>query len=211
METAGQRPEGVQLPARLPPLYGGSALPKSSSQKLAYMREYCAAHRDEHRARSRAYYLADTERNRLKCATYYAAHREAARADCKARYIQNRADRLAYGKRYRAQHPEYRAQQAAYLVSWRAAHPEKHQFYDQRRRDLPWEWVRLDPWPTHCHACGLLIDPARRFPDPGSESVGHEPPIAWTKTHPEYAGSLILRPEHWGCNHAKGARPDWEM
>jgi hypothetical protein len=25
-----------------------------------------------------------------------------------------------------------------------------------------------------------------------------------------YSGPLVLRPEHWSCNSAKGIRPDWE-
>ena len=46
---------------------------------------------------------------------------------------------------------------------------------------------------------------------PQGETIGHEPPVAWMLAHPGYAGPLILRPEHWSCNAAKGDRPDWEL
>jgi hypothetical protein len=44
--------------------------------------------------------------------------------------------------------------------------------------------------------------------DPMGETVGHEPPVAWARKHPEYAGPYVLRPEHWACNFQKRARPD---
>jgi hypothetical protein len=81
----------------------------------------------------------------------------------------------------------------------------------RRRREAPGNWPRLDPWPSACQACGLPIDRARTWPDPLSESLGHEPPIVWTVRHPDYEGRRVLRPEHLVCNLAKHDRPDWEI
>jgi len=87
-----------------------------------------------------------------------------------------------------------------------------------RRREAPWTWLPVSPWPSVCGVCGLPIDPSlthgreayggRKHPQ--GETIGHEPPIAWMAAHPEYDGPLLLRPEHWACNAAKGDRPDWE-
>jgi hypothetical protein len=78
----------------------------------------------------------------------------------------------------------------------------------RRRRETPGTWARLDPWPATCQVCGQGIDHALAWPNPFSESLGHEPPISWALGHPEYDGPLVLRPEHLACNVAKGARPD---
>lgn len=89
----------------------------------------------------------------------------------------------------------------------------------RRRREAPWTWTSIAPWPSQCCICGLSIDPTIRHgresmggqKHPHGETIGHEPPVAWMLAHPEYAGPLILRPEHWSCNSAKGGRPDWEI
>lgn len=81
----------------------------------------------------------------------------------------------------------------------------------RRRRETPGTWSRLLPWPAACQVCGLPIDPALAWPNPLSESLGHEPPIFWTGRHPDYDGPRVLRPEHLGCNLAKRDRPDWDL
>jgi hypothetical protein len=83
-----------------------------------------------------------------------------------------------------------------------------HEDARRRRRETPGTWARLDPWPATCQICSLPIDPALTWPNPLSESLGHEPPIFWALTHPEYDGPHVLRPEHLACNVGKGAHPD---
>jgi hypothetical protein len=78
----------------------------------------------------------------------------------------------------------------------------------RRRRETPGTWARLDPWPATCQVCGLPIDPALAWPNPLSESLGHEPPIFWALRHQQDDGPRVLRPEHLACNVAKGVRPD---
>lgn len=81
----------------------------------------------------------------------------------------------------------------------------------RRRRETPGSWPRLVPWPSTCQVCGRPLDPSVEWPDPLSESLGHEPPIFWVARHPDYDGPRVLRPEHLICNMAKRTRPDWEM
>jgi hypothetical protein len=81
------------------------------------------------------------------------------------------------------------------------------------RKELSGRYVRMDPWPTDCQVCHKPIDPSRSHSldrkDHLGSTIGHEPPMAWTRDHPEYEGPYVLRPEHWICNVLKGARPDW--
>jgi uncharacterized membrane protein YkoI len=77
-----------------------------------------------------------------------------------------------------------------------------------RRREAPFAWARVSPWPTDCMICGLPFEGS--WPDARSETIGHEPPVAWMLRHPEYDGTLILRPEHASCNIRKSDKPDWE-
>jgi hypothetical protein len=83
----------------------------------------------------------------------------------------------------------------------------------RKRRKGPYVWVPTGA--DACALCGEPIDPARKHgwgrADPLGATLGHEPPIAWLALHPEYDGPLVLRPEHWCCNMAKGTRPDWEL
>ena len=67
--------------------------------------------------------------------------------------------------------------------------------------------------PVAIHLSGLRSTSRlqRLWPDPLSESLGHEPPIRWVARHPDYDGPRVLRPEHLACNMAKHVRPDWEM
>ena len=81
----------------------------------------------------------------------------------------------------------------------------------RRRRETPGTWSRMTPWPSTCSVCHLPIDAAVRWPQPLSESLGHEPPIAWIRDHLDYEGPLVLRPEHLACNLAKHDLPDWEI
>jgi hypothetical protein len=87
----------------------------------------------------------------------------------------------------------------------------------ESRAGLP-PYPRMNPWPSDCQCCHKPIDPTRKHgrlfkgesPDPLAETVGHEPPLSWLRSHLDWDGSLILRPEHWACNMAKNRRPDWE-
>jgi hypothetical protein len=94
---------------------------------------------------------------------------------------------------------------------YRRKHPEAVQAKDLRRREASFVWERLAPWPTQCQVCGRTIDLSIPFPDQRAATLGHEPPIAWMQRHPEYAGALFVRPEHWICNLSKGDKPDWEL
>lgn len=88
----------------------------------------------------------------------------------------------------------------------------------RRRREAPWTWVPLLPWPSLCGVCHLPIDSTIKHgresqggrKHPFGETIGHEPPVAWLMAHPEHDGPLVLRPEHWACNSAKRDKPDWE-
>ena len=80
-----------------------------------------------------------------------------------------------------------------------------------RRREAPFLWRRVRPWPQDCQVCHLPMDPFLGFPRPMAATLGHEPPVAWMLRHPDYEGPLVIRPEHWSCNNAKSDRPDWEM
>src|ERR1035437_4106149 len=84
-----------------------------------------------------------------------------------------------------------------------------------KRRECEFPYARLDPWPSDCQCCHLPIDGAVKHSaivkDPMGETDGHKPPIHWADTHPEFTGPYVIRPEHWKCNHKKGARPDWEL
>ena len=94
---------------------------------------------------------------------------------------------------------------------WRKSHPAAVRAKVQRRRGLPWVWLHVDPWPLDCQICGDTLDPGLRFPHPLAETLGHEPPVAWMRLHPDHSGSLVLRPEHWSCNLRKFDKPDWEL
>lgn len=144
---------------------------------------------------------------RAWAAGHYAAHREEARALDRAWYAAHRAKTLTRRRLYNATHREERA---AYTAAYWLAHPAEKREHNRRRREAPFTYSRLDPWSDTCAICGEDLVLSHPYPDPQSVTEGHEPPIAWMSQHPEYAGPLVLRPEHWGCNAAKGDRPDWE-
>jgi hypothetical protein len=111
---------------------------------------------------------------------------------------------------YRESHStEVAAQRRVYL----AAHREevRTQWRERKRLRRASAYPRMEPWPTDCQVCGKPIDADLVYPDRLAETPGHEPPIAWLDRHPEYPGTCVIRPEHWGCNQAKGDRPDWEL
>lgn len=114
----------------------------------------------------------------------------------------------------------HREERTDYHRAWRNAHPESARESSiakaNRRREAPFVWLSMDPWPTDCQVCYQPIDPGLRHGpggqrDPMAGVYGHEPPIAWMLRHPDYDGLLVLRPEHWLCNAKKHARPDWEL
>lgn len=59
--------------------------------------------------------------------------------------------------------------------------------------------------------CGICQEPltARRFPDPLSTTIGHEPPLAVAAR--EGWRVITERPEHWACNRRKSDHLDMEM
>lgn len=149
------------------------------AEHLASRRQWKAKHRKELAAAARAWRAANLEESRAREAAYRAAHRK---------------ERAAAAQAYTAEHREERR---AYVREW-----------IRRRREVPFTWSRVEPWPTDCMICGLPFEGS--WPEPRSQTIGHEPPVAWMLRHPEYDGPLILRPEHWGCNARKGSRPDWD-
>jgi len=161
--------------------------------KRLYDAAYYLAHREARCEYQRAHLIDHREEKRARDAAYHAAHRDEGRERSRAYYVDHQEEKRLYDAAYRADHPE------------------KERERKRRRREAPFTWARLDPWPSFCHLCGLFIDPARVFPDRGMGTLGHEPPVAWMLRHPEYGGTLVLRPEHWACNAAKSDRPDWEL
>jgi hypothetical protein len=129
--------------------------------------------------------------------SYYEAHKERLLAQAKAWHVAHPGTATEARRRFKANHPD------------RVADARR------RRREGSHVYHRMSPWPTDCQVCGLSLNPDRKHSqfrqDPLASSLGHEPPLAWVRKHPEYVGPLVLRPEHWGCNLRKKARPDWEM
>ena len=115
----------------------------------------------------------------------------------------------AASRRYAVSHPEVnRASVRRYALRHPEQVRERVRTAKHLRRETPFAWTRLAPWPSGCGICGRPFEGS--FPSPLAETLGHEPPIAWMRAHPEYDGPLLIRPEHWACNIRKGARPDWE-
>ena len=115
-------------------------------------------------------------------------------------------DRRAYNKAYH-QTPEFKMWFKSYVQT--PAMKAYYKNFARHRKEAPFTWQRVSPWPTDCMICGLSFEGA--YPDSRSETIGHEPPIAWMLRHPDYEGDLVLRPEHLSCNVRKQARPDWEI
>jgi hypothetical protein len=179
------------------------------AERAAYMRARRAADPEHFREVHRAWADAHHEERRIYMNKWYAEHREERRAYTKALYQRpeiREKDRAAH----RAYHHAHKAERAAYSREYRRSHHDEILARNRARREVPWVWARISPWPSECQVCGLWIDPAWKGRTPLAGTVGHEPPIAWMVRHPEYDGPLVLRPEHWSCNLAKNDRPDWE-
>jgi HNH endonuclease len=109
----------------------------TTEAQRAKMREYHAAHREEHNARNREYRAAHREERKAYDREYRATHRaehnareqkrrdehrEEYNARSRAHYAANREERLAWQREYRAANPE---QRKATLERYRAAHREE--------------------------------------------------------------------------------------
>ncbi len=137
---------------------------------------------------------------------YQKAYRQRPEAKAKEQARNQTPERRAYSKSHDLT-PGRKAQHKA----WQASPAGKAWFKAQARsrREAPFTWSRVNPWPTDCVICGLAFEGA--YPDARSESLGHEPPIVWMLRQPEYSGALVLRPEHFACNVRKSDNPDWEI
>ena len=170
-----------------------NATPGQKVRKAETNRAWFAAHPGRHVELNRAWAAAHPE--------YY------------AKYRASHPNKEYYAK-YRASHPNKNAAES--VRKWRKEHPERWLEIKRGNRLLRRErkvlraWVRLVPWLNKCFICNEAIDSTLRYPNPASESIGHEPPIAWVSARPEYEGTLVLRPEHLICNKRKGARRDAE-
>ena len=139
-------------------------------------------------------------------------HPERKKAGDHRYYEANKEKAIAYSKAWHDARPGSIAEAGR---RFRERHPERVEDQRRKRRETPFVYHRMDPWPSECQHCGEPIDHGRKHGhfrhDPLAESLGHEPPLAWAARHPEYTGPYVLRPEHWACNAHKRARPDWEL
>jgi hypothetical protein len=170
-------------------------------------------------------------KSRAANAKWEAAHPGYFRAKAKEGYYEHREERIAYSQAWRLAHLEewqeymrvwrdnHKEYRAEYMREWEDENPDKvranRKKHKHKRREADFPYARMDPWPTDCQCCHLPIDGAVKHSavvkDPMGETDGHEPPIHWADAHPEFTGPYVIRPEHWKCNHKKGARPDWEL
>jgi hypothetical protein len=75
----------------------------------------------------------------------------------------------------------------------------------RRRREAPFTWTRMEPWPETCQSPLVGMTPCA-----GPIQEGHEPPVSWMLRNPDYAGPLLLRPECKQHNEVeKRSTPDW--
>ena len=174
---------------------------------------WCRVHRNEIRAVFNRGYRVDnpgfsTRHSRLS----RERHPERKKEGDHRYYEKTKEKHFAYSKAWHDAHPGSITEAGR---RFRERHPERVADQHRKRREAPFTYLRMDPWPTDCQHCGGPMDTARThrqyYRDPLGSSLGHEPPIAWALKHPEYTGPYVLRPEHWGCNAHKRARPDWEL
>lgn len=170
-------------------------------------RKFDAAHREERSRASHERRLRNPEKARAQAAQYRAKmdpHEVSAKAAVW------RALNPEYNRQWESAHRE---QRRATTREWYRLHPELRALRNHRRREtrkaVP-PYPRMDPWPTDCQCCHEEIDTTLPRRSSRGASEGHEPPLIWAARHPEYEGTYILRPEHFGCNSRKGSRPDWE-
>jgi hypothetical protein len=136
----------------------------------------------------------------------------------RANYLEHRIEILAQRATYYANNRDEIRARRALRPRPDMRSPEDALRRMRRRREAKANvppYARMDPWPTDCQCCHEEIDSTLRHTQRTRErkalSIGHEPPIAWARDHPEYRGPYILRPEHFWCNLHKTNRPDWEM
>lgn len=174
---------------------------------------WCRVHRNEVRAVfNRDYRKQNPDFNARHGRLFRERHPETRKA-WDHRYYENNKERLlTQAKAWLDARPGYVTESGR---RFRERHPERVVDQRRKRREAPFSYVRMNPWPSVCQYCGSSIDPTRTHRqyrhDPLGSSLGHEPPIAWAFKHPEYTGTYVLRPEHWICNAHKHARPDWEL
>jgi len=137
-----------------------------------------------------------SEKGRAKKARYYATDKGRA---AKAR--ENAASRVKYGRAYAA------AALARYQATdkGRAAGAATTR---RRRAQKAGAMQVIQIAGTDCALCHKPLT-GSRFPDLMATTIGHEPPLsrlAELGYPPVYE-----RPEHWGCNRAKGTRTDQEL
>lgn len=202
----------VWVPAYSPPDWKAAVVSiafreRGRASKVAYSARHRALNLAGERARDRAFYAGHREQTLTRKAAYDAGHREASRIYARVWYWSHREEHRVRKAIYNAAHTKERRE---YQQAWESAHPGNNQARHRRRREAPFVWLRMDPWPTDCQFCGNPIDPRLSHPSRLAGTTGHEPPIAWMLRHPGYDGNLVLRPEHWGCNIRKRDRPDWE-
>jgi hypothetical protein len=179
----------------------GEVLNRCRPHQNAYRKECNRLYRDRHPGfnsrTARVYAERHPDEKKAQDHRYYESHKEKAAAQSKAWHAAHPGVAIESSRRFKVNHPE------------RVADARR------QRREGSYVYHRLNPWPTDCQVCGLPLNPDRKHSqfrqDQLASSLGHEPPLAWVRRHPEYEGPLTLRPEHWGCNLRKKARPDWEL
>lgn len=154
------------------------------------------------------YRAANPEKVRQRDILRYAASREAQleqSAKRRADPIKRELAKLRSRAWYAANREKAREGSARY----RAANPDRIRANDRRRkalkRQIPFEaFTSLeifdrDQWV--CQLCGLVVDPARKYPDPESASLDHIQPLS--------LGGFQVRANvqlaHLRCNLVKGA------
>jgi hypothetical protein len=137
------------------------------------------------------------------------------KARARARHLtpEFKAYQAAYGKA-RAQTPEWKAYQKALQASpefkarpatKRNAKLRRHRRRAQKARVEVVVHLKV----TWCWLCGDALDPTAQYPDLMATEGGHEPPFA--RLPEEGLKWQVLRPEHKGCNAAKGTYTDQEL
>jgi hypothetical protein len=202
---------------------------RDKAYRIAHRAEQSAryqSHKDEILAQKASEYAADPEKFRARSRAWYQAHRDHCLAYLETHREERRVKKAVYNEAHREEIRAYTAansgqhrawleahrdEQRVYAATYRATHSEYFKAAECRRREAPFRWRRMEPWPQECQICGGPIDVVLCYPDPGFGSIGHEPPVAWMLRHQDYSGPLVLRPEHFQCNRRKRDRPDWEL
>lgn len=180
---------------------------KDLAQKVAASVQYVDNNHGKELERYRTHYASNQEKCLAYASVYRDANREQTRVWARQWAAGHKEEKRISRSAYNAAHREERKE---YWAWWSANHQESIKGRKRARREAPFSWSPLEPWPNACQICFAGFPPDAKYPADMVETIGHEPPVAWMLEHPDYDGPLILRPEHWACNIRKHAHPDWE-